>query len=353
MGLFVSLFPQSLAPLSLTICSHINSIDKFPDGNYLISGRHVKTIYKINATDGSIIWQLGGMNSDFTMDYEFNFQHHARFRAINGSVTTISLYDNGSDDSPPSPGQTKPGYEPYSSGIVAIVNETDMSSTLTERYVDPQHKLSDSQGDLQFLPNGNKFMGMGALPFAIEFTDNSTGSSEVVFYANLANSNGDGFSSYRNFKFNWTAQPTAPPTLFAYAQNCSTAVVFYASWNGATEVATWRLSAFESGTSGPMNTIGFTPKTGFETMVLMGRALPGLAYVAEAMAADGTVLGQSAPTEVFVPATSMAGCGANNCGAAVNYVSAANITCPAPQMKKHKHRPPPYSSRAFHSGYRP
>ena len=291
------------------------------------------------------------MNSDFAMDYEFNFQHHARFRAANGSVTMISLYDNGSDDAPPPPGQTKAGYEPYSSGIVAIVNESDFSSTLIERYVDPNHKLSNSQGDLQFLPNGNKFMGMGDLPFAIEFTDNSTGSSEVVFYANLANSNGDGFSSYRNFKFPWSAQPSAPPDLFIYAQNCSTAAVFYASWNGATEVDMWRFSAYENGASGPLNTVGFSPKTGFETMVMMGRALPGLTYVAEAMAADGTVLGQSAPTEVFVPATSVAGCGADNCGTSVNYATAANITCSAPQMR-HKNRPP-RPSRAYNSGYPP
>ena len=234
---------------------------------------------------------------------------------------------------------------------MAIVNTSDFSSTLIERYVDPNHKSSDSQGDLQFLPNGNKFMGMGALPFAIEFTDNSTGSSEVVFYANLENSNGDGFSSYRNFKFSWSAQPSAPPDLFIYAQNCSTPAVFYASWNGATEVDMWRFSAYENGASDPLNTVGFYPKTGFETVVLLGHALPGLAYVAEAMATDGTILGQSAPTQVFVPATSVAGCGADNCGPTVDYATAANITCPAPQTK-HKDRPR-RPSRPYNSEYLP
>ena len=46
---------------------HINSIDADANGDYIVSGRHTWTIYKISRTDGSIQWRLNGKNSDFTM----------------------------------------------------------------------------------------------------------------------------------------------------------------------------------------------------------------------------------------------------------------------------------------------
>ncbi|RSL84254.1 hypothetical protein CEP52_016486 [Fusarium oligoseptatum] len=63
---------------------HINSIAKGDDGNYLVSARHASTIYKINGTDGSIIWRLGGKASDFELgpNVTFGFQHHARFSSL-------------------------------------------------------------------------------------------------------------------------------------------------------------------------------------------------------------------------------------------------------------------------------
>lgn len=58
--------------------SHINSVDKDTDGDFLISARHVSTIYKIagltspsGLAPGEIIWRLGGKRSSFPiMDSE-------------------------------------------------------------------------------------------------------------------------------------------------------------------------------------------------------------------------------------------------------------------------------------------
>ena len=202
-----------------------------------------KTIFKLNGTNGSILWQLSGLESDFTMDYEFNFQHFARVRLMNGSsISQILLYDNGSDDNAPPPGQIKPGYEPYSSGIVAFIDEVGMTSTLAARYISPGYQSSHSQEDLFFLENGNRFMGMGDVPYVVEFTNNGSSDGEVVYYAHLALDNGAYLGSYRNFKFDWSAMPNTSPALFTYAQNCTGEMVFYASWNGATEVVSWRFS---------------------------------------------------------------------------------------------------------------
>jgi len=82
---------------SLTCPSHVNSIDKFVNGDYLLSARHANTIYKISRSDKSIQWRLGGKLSDFTMDFNFTAQHHVKIISENASMTVISILDNASD----------------------------------------------------------------------------------------------------------------------------------------------------------------------------------------------------------------------------------------------------------------
>lgn len=330
MGLLVSL-ASPITPIhsANNWPSHINSVDKDPNGDYLVSGRHVKTIFKISGGTGSILWQLGGKSSSFTTDYTFNFQHNARYLAETDSTTTISLYDNGSDDAPPPSGQSKPGYEAFSSGMVVSIDTVANTSTLMERYISPGRQLSDSQGNLQSLPSGNKFMGMGSVHYAVEFTTNATGNAEVVFYAHLNNTDGRAFSSYRNYKFPWSAQPAAPPDLFVYAQNCFAAPVFYASWNGATEVASWRFRT-GNGTTGPSSHVGTVPKSGFETSATFAGEGFALFAVAQALDAWGGVLGESEAVRAFVPAGSLGGCDGMSCGTSLNYTSAPTTTCDVP-----------------------
>lgn len=81
----------------LTSLSHVNSIDRFANGDYLLSARHANTIYRISRTDKSIQWRLGGKISDFTMDFNFTAQHHVKIISENASTTVISILDNASD----------------------------------------------------------------------------------------------------------------------------------------------------------------------------------------------------------------------------------------------------------------
>ena len=304
--------------------SHINSVDKTAEGDYIVSASHVKAIFKISGKDGSVIWQLGGKHSSFTMDYEFNFQYDARIRIDNGNTMTISLFDNGSDDSPPPPGQTKAGYEPYSSGLVVEVDQVAMTSTLLERYISPGKQLSTSGGNLQWLPNGNTFMGMGTVPYLIEFTDNSTSDAQVAFYANFTTG-----ISYCSFKFPWTAQPHLPPLLFTYAEDCQASTIFYASWNGATEVASWRFATSAS-RNGFFGTLGQVPKSGFETMALFGSDSSTPWAVVEALDANGNVLRSSDPVLTFIPATSLLpNCSFTSCGTTIDYTTAPRRFCPS------------------------
>ncbi|KAL8399560.1 hypothetical protein RB594_000087 [Gaeumannomyces avenae] len=52
---------------------HINSVDKDDEGNYLVSGRHTLALYKISGRDGSLMWQLGGNGSNFSVPESARF----------------------------------------------------------------------------------------------------------------------------------------------------------------------------------------------------------------------------------------------------------------------------------------
>jgi hypothetical protein len=98
--------------------------------------------------------------------------------------------------------------------------------------------------------------------------------------------------SYRAFRFPWKGQPSDDPAMVAERSSDDT-VTLYASWNGATEVATWEVLA------GPrperLKPVGSVPRHGFETMITLGTAVR---YVGvQAKDSSGRVLGTSRSTE--------------------------------------------------------
>ncbi|HMH47010.1 MAG TPA: hypothetical protein VK538_04780, partial [Solirubrobacteraceae bacterium] len=50
-------------------------------------------------------------------------------------------------------------------------------------------------------------------------------------------------SFYRAFRFPWTGRPLAPPAVLATLNDTGEETIVHASWNGATEVASWRVLA--------------------------------------------------------------------------------------------------------------
>ena len=103
-----------------------------------------------------------------------------------------------------------------------------------------------------------------------------------------------GYSSYRAFRFPWVGHPIAPPNVSArlLAAHDSTAV--FASWNGATEVASWRVLAGASVNAlAPRATM---PVGGFESSLTLPDPYP---YVAvQALGAAGQLLATSAAVKV-------------------------------------------------------
>ena len=97
-----------------------------------------------------------------------------------------------------------------------------------------------------------------------------------------------GSETYRSLRFAWSGQPSTRPALAALAGPGGTLRV-YASWNGATDVARWRLEAGASLRA--LRPLESVPRSGFETLL---RARASAAFVAvAALDAGGRVLASS------------------------------------------------------------
>src|SRR5262249_25287661 len=118
-------------------------------------------------------------------------------------------------------------------------------------------------------------------PYMSEFS--ATGS--LLFAAHLPAA----YQSFTVLKAPWSATPSERPRVVVRA-GAHGAITAYASWNGATGVAAWRLL----GATQPKSLIPLAgvPRAGFETPIPLTVAHRYLA--AQALGASGEVLGTSA-----------------------------------------------------------
>jgi hypothetical protein len=248
---------------------HINSISIAPDGTLLISARNTSTVYKIARPSGKVIWRLGGKRSSFRMGpgTTFWFQHHALPQGAN----TLSIFDDGG----------APPKEPQSRGILVDLNTRTMRATLRRSYVHPTTRLLAAfEGSMQVLPGGRVLIGWGNLPYFSEFTANGT----LILDGHYPG----GDQTYRALSAAWTGQPTDQPAAAARVRPAGGSVV-YASWNGATQVASWTVLAGTS-SNGLAQTVS-KGRHGFETAITVNNPGPYFAVVAND--ASGQSLGQS------------------------------------------------------------
>jgi hypothetical protein len=248
---------------------HINSLDEEPDGDMLISARNTWALYQLNEQTGQVLSRAGGKHSTIKMGAGTltAFQHDATLLPSG----LISVFDNGG----------LPTVHPQSRGIVVSLNAQTGTETLVAEYEHPSALKAGSQGDVQSLPSGNLFIGWGAEPWFSEFSS----SGQLLFDARMP----PGDESYRAYRFPWTGTPTEAPAIAASA-SASGPVTVYASWNGATEVASWRVLGGPSAKQ--LAPVASGARGGFETAI----ATPGPEpYVqVQALSASGAVLGTSA-----------------------------------------------------------
>jgi hypothetical protein len=259
---------------------HVNSIDIDHDGNLLVSARLTFAVYKIDRKSGEIIWRLGGKKSDFEMgeDARFSYQHDAR-RQSDG---TITIFDNGTTIF--KHGDGRPQTIEESRGIVLELDEEEMTASLVREYTHPDKQFAHASGNMQVLPNDNVFIGWGRAQAISEFGEDG----ELLFSASLPSKNG----TYRAFRFPWSGYPGDRPAAVA-ERTSEQKVRVYASWNGATEVATWQVLAGPS--RDRLRTIGSALRDGFETAIEVHTAEPLIEVRAKDHA--GSVLGTAKAVE--------------------------------------------------------
>ncbi|KAL2784853.1 ASST-domain-containing protein [Aspergillus keveii] len=258
---------------------HVNSADKNALGDYLLSGRFTGTLYYISK-EGEIVWRLGGKYSDFDMDFTFSKQHHARFLESNGTHHLVSFLNNASDE-----GENEEG---VSSALYVQLDTTasPMTARVVRRINRPDNGLTRLRGNVQALPNGNTFVGWSERGYQSEHAADG----KVLMEAKFASTR---FSSYRSYKYPFTGRPISPPDVVSSVYGTSEmdmTTVFYVSWNGATDVASWRFYARSSEGGSPV-LVGETTKTDFETMYIAEGYLDWVSV--EAVDKDANHLGKS------------------------------------------------------------
>ncbi|GME34900.1 hypothetical protein GTA08_BOTSDO00643 [Neofusicoccum parvum] len=256
---------------------HMNSIDKFPDGDYLVSMRYSNSLFRISGENKTIVWRIGGPLSDFEMQDGFHFsrQHHARIITTNSTHTIITLMDNAAGSLPKDEAVTAP----ESSALIVQLHHAPSSrwtASIIRRFPRPDGDHSHLRGSVQILSppapdspaypsslthlhdrypawsTSNLLAGWSAHGYTTEFTPSGAVVAEIRFGSSR-------FDTYRAYKHaGFVGRPTEPPVIKAFAfgdvTGKSSAVVdgsgrgvgqtmtvAHVSWNGATEVAAWRV----------------------------------------------------------------------------------------------------------------
>jgi hypothetical protein len=252
---------------------HLNSIQLLPNGRLLISARHMWALYEIDMRTRRIAMVIGGKHSSFKMGpgTQFEWQHNARLQPDG----TITLFDNAFN------GGSR--QESQSRGMRIRLDLRHRRVTLVSSFKNNPAQLASSQGSVQPLPDGNTFVGFGAAPWLSEFGPRG----RQLFSLHFA----PGLESYRGLRFPWWGQPTTPPSVAISATQTGTLV--YASWDGATTVANWRVLAGPTPTT--VTPVGQFPWASFETTMSVASTQPY--FEVQALDGAGHVLGTS-PTVV-------------------------------------------------------
>jgi hypothetical protein len=248
---------------------HVNSLQQLPGSQTLVSARNTWTIYTLDSATGRVLARIGGKHSTVVMGpgTRTAWQHDARMLA-GGEIT---VFDNGSE----------PKVQPQSRGILERLDTATDTATLLMQYTHAPPVSAGTQGNVQTLPDGNLMIGWGVEPYLDEYS--ATG--KLLFGASVAAPS----QSYRVFRERWSAQPASGPAL-AVEHSGSGARVAYASWNGATDVARWRVLAGHYRQR--LAPVASAARSGFETAIPVPGSQPWLEL--QALGSGGNVLGSSA-----------------------------------------------------------
>ena len=249
---------------------HLNSIEQLPGGRLLVSARNTWSVYMINEHTGRIEWTLGGKESNFRVapGANFEWQHDAVLHR-NGLLT---LFDDAA----------VPEEEAESSAKELRVNARTHTVSLVARFTHSPPLLTGAEGSVELLKNHDVFVGWGSTPQFSEYTPSGHQIFNGSFLAPV--------NSYRAYRFAWAGHPRTRGAL-AVSPGPNGAVTVYASWNGATNVAAWRVLGGNSPKA--LAPLGNAKRQGFETAIHVHSEPPYFAV--QALDGRGHVLRESAP----------------------------------------------------------
>jgi hypothetical protein len=254
---------------------HLNSIEPEADGNVLISARSTWAGYLLEGATGEVLWRLGGNKSSFKMGpgTRMAWQHDGRVLA-DGELT---FFDNGSN----------PPIHRQSRAVRIVIDPKRHTARIVRAYTHADPPLvGASQGNMQTLSDGNAVVGYGLLPAISEYaTDGS-----LAFDAHLPFD----MSSYRAFRFPWSGRPLRSPAVLASLNDTGEETIVHASWNGATDVASWRVLAGKR--PGSLTAKATIPARGFESSTILPRRYSYIAV--QALGVSGQSLGTSQAVKV-------------------------------------------------------
>jgi hypothetical protein len=247
---------------------HVNSVQPLPDGELILSSRYTWAVYAIDMRSGRIDWELGGRHSSFRMGPGTNFEW--QHDAVMHSGGLLSVFDDGA-------GLYRS--EPQSRALQIQLGRRRATLVRADQHSPPV--LATSQGSVQLLFNRNVFVDWGSAGTFSEYAPSGAQLFSGSFRGEV--------QSYRSFRYNdWVGHPLAPPSIATRPAGIG-AVNVYASWDGATQVASWRVLA------GPSRALlvpaASAPWRNFETRILVRTAMPYLEV--EALDSSGRVLGSS------------------------------------------------------------
>jgi EmrB/QacA subfamily drug resistance transporter len=256
---------------------HVNAIHVTPNGKLLVSMRNTWAAYLVDIKTGHIEWTLGGTHSSFKFGSgaEFQWQHDAAL----GPGSTVSLFDDHCCQL--TGGGTSVHATAPSRGLVLKLDPSAHTATLVAQYPSDGTFESEYMGDTQPLQNGNVVVGWGSERWLSEFSR----SGKLLLEGEFPKPD----QTYRTTLNEWVGLPLSPPAGAAREHGAHTTV--YASWNGATALASWRVL----GVAGDSKQVvaASAPKSGFETQIPVSSAYES--FKLEALDARGHVIGTSAP----------------------------------------------------------
>jgi Arylsulfotransferase (ASST) len=253
---------------------HINSIQLLPGNQMLVSMRNTWAAYLVNTTTNQTVWTLGGKASSFNIasNAAFAWQHDVQMLPHN----QVSVFnDNCCQITGPGVFAKPNG---TSGGLILSLNTAAHTASLVSSYAHTNRPLDPAfLGSMSVLPNGNALVGWGSQPYFSEYSRTGKLLLDAVWP-------GKDLSYRVLFTDNWVGTPYFPPS--GAARKSKGKVTVYASWDGDTQVTSWKVLGGSDPNHLPV--VATKAKNGFETAIRLAKNYK--VYKVQAFDAKGHLL---------------------------------------------------------------